>query len=206
MSPGQNDIQALQSAIMEEARQEANQILADAQAQAESIHQQAQTQADAEREAILQQAREKTKAIHEHTVAAAQLEAQKLKLERREQLLQQALASARQQLTSVSQRPDYEQIVKRLVREAAEHLGTDEALVRTDVETRKVLDDEALANLGGELSVHLRAGEPLAQSTGIVLETPNGHRRYDNTLETRIARMWDRLRTPVYHILTEETL
>ena len=130
MSPVQNDIQALQSAIMEEARQEANQILAEAQAQAESIHQQAQTQADAEREAILQQAHEKTKAIHKHTVAAAQLEAQRLRLERREQLLQQVLASARQRLGSVPQQPDYEQIVKRLVREAAAHLGTDEALVR----------------------------------------------------------------------------
>jgi V/A-type H+-transporting ATPase subunit E len=155
MSPGQNDIRALESAIMEEARQEASQILADAQAQADSIHQQAQAQANAEREAILQQAREKTKAIHEHTAAAAQLEAQKLKLERREQLLQQVLASAQQQLTSVPQRPDYEQIVKRLVREAAEHLGTDEALVRADVETRKVLNDEALANLGRELNMHL---------------------------------------------------
>jgi vacuolar-type H+-ATPase subunit E/Vma4 len=206
MNPGQNDIQALQRAIMEEARQEASQILTDAQAQADSIHQQAQTQADTEREAILQQAREKTDAVHEHTVAAAQLEAQKLKLERREQLLQQVLASAQQQLTSVPQQPDYEQIVKRLVREAAEHLGADEALVRADVETRKVLNDETLADLGRELNVHLRAGEPLAQSTGIVLETPNGHRRFDNTLETRIARMWDGLRTPVYHILMGETL
>jgi vacuolar-type H+-ATPase subunit E/Vma4 len=92
------------------------------------------------------------------------------------------------------------------VREAVAHLGTDEALVRADVETRKVLNDEVLVDLGRELGVRLRAGEPLAQSTGIVLETPDGHRRYDNTLETRITRMWDGLRTPVYHILMGETL
>ena len=34
-----------------------------------------------------------------------------------------------------------------------------------------------------------------------MLETPDGHRRYDNTLETRLARMKDDLRTPIYHIL-----
>jgi V/A-type H+-transporting ATPase subunit E len=206
MSPGQNDIRALESAIMEGARQEASQILADAQTQADSIHQQAQAQADAEREDILQQSRNEAKALHEHAVAAAQLEAQRLKLKRREQLLERALADARQKLTSAPQWPDYAQIVKRLVREAVAHLGTDEALVRADVETRKVLNDEVLVDLGRELGVRLRAGEPLAQSTGIVLETPDGHRRYDNTLETRITRMWDGLRTPVYHILMGETL
>jgi V/A-type H+-transporting ATPase subunit E len=205
MSPEQNDIQALGNAIMEEARQKVNQILADAQAQADSIHQQAQVQADTEREAILQRAREEAQALHEHTIAAAQLEAQRLKLKRREQVLERTLADARQQLASAPQWPDYEQIAKRLVREAVEHLGTGEVLVRADVGTRKMLDDQVLANLGRELGVRLRAGEALAQSTGVVLETPDGHRRYDNTLETRIARMRDGLRTPAYHILMGET-
>jgi vacuolar-type H+-ATPase subunit E/Vma4 len=205
MSPEQNDIQALGNAIMEEARQKVNQVLADAQAQADSIHQQAQVQADTEREAILQRAREEAQALHEHTIAAAQLEAQRLKLKRREQVLERTLADARQQLASAPQWPDYEQIAKRLVREAVEHLGTGEVLVRADVGTRKMLDDQVLANLGRELGVRLRAGEALTQSTGVVLETPDGHRRYDNTLETRIARMRDGLRTPAYHILMGET-
>jgi vacuolar-type H+-ATPase subunit E/Vma4 len=204
MSPEQSDIQALKSTIMEEAREEAGQILADAQAQAESIQQQAQAQADAEREAILQRAREETKALREHTAAAAQLEAQTLILKRREQLLERAFADARRELASVPQWLDYEQIAHRLVREAVENLGADEALVRADEGTRRVLGDEVLADLGRELGVRMRIGEPLTQSTGIVLETPDGHRRYDNTLETRLARMRDALRSPVYRVLMGE--
>jgi vacuolar-type H+-ATPase subunit E/Vma4 len=205
MSPEQSDIQALESTIMEEAREEASQILADAQAQAESIQQQAQAQADAEREVILQRAREEAKALREHAAAAAQLEAQTLKLKRREQLLERTFADARRELASVPQWLDYEQIAHRLVYEALENLGADEVLVRADEGTRRVLGDEVLADLGRGLGVHMRIGEPLTQSTGIVLETPDGHRRYDNTLETRLARMRDALRTPVYRALMGET-
>jgi V/A-type H+-transporting ATPase subunit E len=205
MSPERDGIQALKGAIMTEATEEANTILAEAQAQAESINQQAQAQADAEREAILQRAREETETLRRHTVATAQLEAQTLRLKRREQLLERAFADARRQLGSVPQWPDYVQIARRLVREAVEQLGADELVVRADEETRRVLGDETLAEIGRELGVRLRVGEPLARSTGVVLETPDGHLRYDNTLETRLARVWDALRTPVFHALMGET-
>jgi vacuolar-type H+-ATPase subunit E/Vma4 len=205
MMPEYNDIQALGGAIKGDARGEADQILADAQARAEDIRQQAQTQADSERETILQRAQQEAEAQRSHAAAAAQLDAQTLKLKRREQLLERVFAAARQQLASAPQWPDYEQIARHLVREAAKRLGADEVLVRTDEGTQKVLDDEALADLGGELGIHLRVGEPLAQGTGVVLETPDEHRRYDNTLETQLVRMQDGLRAPVYHILMGET-
>jgi V/A-type H+-transporting ATPase subunit E len=206
MSPQRNDIQALVSAIREEVAGEAGQILADARTQAESIRRQAQTQADAERETILQRARQEAEALRDHTAAAARLEAQTLKLKRREQLLERAFAEARRQLAAAPQWPDYEQIVYRLVREAVERLGAAEVVVRADEETRRVLSDQALAKLGEELGVRLRSGEPLTRSSGAVVETPDGHRRYDNTLETRLARMRDVLRTPVYHILMGEMI
>jgi vacuolar-type H+-ATPase subunit E/Vma4 len=109
-------------------------------------------------------------------------------------------------LASVAQWPDYEQIAYRLVREAVEHLVTDEALVRADEETQRLLSDQVLTDLGQELGVRLHTGDILAQSTGVVLETSDHHRRYDNTLETRLGRMKDSLRTPVYHILMGETV
>ena len=205
MSSEQSDIQVLERAIMDEARQEANQILASARAKAEGIKRQAQTQIDAQREEIVHRAREESEALHEHTVAAAQLEAQALKLKRREQLLNRVFAAARRELASVPQRADYEQIAHHLVREAVEHIGAGEVLVRVDESIQQVLDEETLANLGRDLGVHQRLGEPLAQGIGAVVETPDGHRRYDNRLETRLDRMQEALRTAVYRILTGET-
>jgi len=205
-SPERSNIQALKRAIIGDAKEEMEQILADARAKAEDTRRQAEEQAKAKRKVILQRAQREAETLHSHAAAAAQLEAQTLRLKRREQLLERVFASARQQLASAPQWPDYEQIVRHMVREAVKRLGADEVLVRADERTRRVLGDDVLADLGKETGVHLRASDPLAQGTGLVLETPDGHRRYDNTLETRLARMQNGLRTPVYHILMGETL
>jgi V/A-type H+-transporting ATPase subunit E len=200
-----DDIRALEQAIMQDAREEVDQILDDAQARAESIRTQAEAEAGAERDTILQRARRDAEALQEQAIAAAQIEAQTLKLKRREQLLARVFTHVREQLAGAPQWPDYEQIARHLVREALEHLDTDHAVVRADAETSKTLTKDVLAGLASDLGVYLQPGEPLTSGTGIVLETPDGHRRYDNTLETRLARMQDMLRTPVYHILMGET-
>ncbi len=210
-----SDIQALERAIIGDAKEETEHILDDARARAEGIRAQAQAQADARREAILQRARQGAETVRSNAAAAAQLDARTLKLKRREQLLERVFADARRQLASAPGWPDYEQIARHLVREAAERLGADEVLVRADERTRRVLSDDVLADLGKDLppvggteggGVRLQAGEPLARGTGVVLETIDGHRRYDNTLETRLSRMQDGLRAPVYHILMGETV
>lgn len=206
MSLELDNIQALESAIMDEAREEARQILADAEAQAGQIHQQAEAQANDEREAILQRAQREAEMLHSQAAATAQLEARTLKLKRREQLLERVFTSARQELATAPQWPDYEQVVRRLVREAVEHLGADEVVVRVDQETQKIINDDILAEIGQALGVQIYAGEPLSQSTGVELATPDGHRRYDNTLQTRLARKQDALRAPVYRILMGETV
>ena len=204
MSPERSNIQALVNAIREEAREEASRILANAQTEAESIRSQAQAQATAKREAILEQARQEAEILREHATAAAHLEAQTLVLKRREQLLERVFADTRQRLASILQRPDYEQIARYLLREAVKGLGADEVVVQADEETRKVLSDAALTKLERELGVRLRTGKPLIQSTGVIVETSDGHRLYDNRLETRLARMRDVLRAPVYRILMGE--
>ncbi len=199
-----SDIQALKRAIEEDVRREADRILADAQARAENIRRRAEAQANAERDRILQQARQEAEREHGRVIAAAQLRAQTLKLERREQLLEHVFAEARQQLASILEWPDYAQIARRLVHEAAGRLEADELLIRADERTMQVLSDEVLADLEEEVGVHLRIGEPLTQGNGVIVVTPDGHRSYDNTLETRMARMQDGLRAPVYHILMGE--
>jgi vacuolar-type H+-ATPase subunit E/Vma4 len=196
---------ALRDAVLEEAKGEANQILTDAESQASHIQRQIQAEINAERETILQRAQEEAEELRSHTAAVAQLEAQTLKLKRREQLLEQVFASTRQRLASAPQWPDYEQIVHNLIHEAIERLNVDEATVQADKGTQQVLDNDTLDVLEKETGVRLHIGELLNEGTGVVLETPDGHRRYDNTLETRLARMQEELRAPVYHILMGET-
>lgn len=189
---------------MEDAVGEAEQILAEAHARAEAIRAEAEVQADAERELRLRRARQAAETARGQVVAAAQIEAQTLRLKRREQLLERVFDEARRQLADAPQWPDYPEIARRLAREAVEMLGADEIVLHTDTATGRAFDEQAIAELAQELGVRLSAGEPLNHGIGVVAETGDGHRRYDNTLETRLARMRDALRMPVYRILAGE--
>jgi vacuolar-type H+-ATPase subunit E/Vma4 len=80
------------------------------------------------------------------------------------------------------------------------------AKVRADKTTQEIFTTGMLEQLSKELKVKIQLGELLEQGTGVVVETVDGHRQYDNTLETRLKRMQDMLRTPVNHILMGEAL
>lgn len=197
-------IEALEQGILEQAQEEAARLLTDAEAKARIIRQQAQTQAEAESRLIVQRAQEEAKQFHDHALANAQLEAQTLKLKRREQLLARVFAAAREQLAAVQQWPEYDQVVLHLIREAIEHLAADAVRVRSDPFTHQILEgSNLLSHLENETGVHIQLGETLPRGIGVVVETLDGHRRFDNTLETRLSRLQDSLRAPVYHILTE---
>lgn len=206
MSHQQHDIQELERAILQEASGEARQIVADARAKVSGLRREAQAQADVERSAILDSARRNADSLLAHTAAEVRVEAQSLRLRRREQLLDRAFNEARQRLASAEEWPDYGQIARFLAREAVEHIEADEVLVQADEGTRRALDEDVLGALGQELGVHLSLGATLARGTGVVLVTPDGHRRFDNTLESRLTRMHERLRAAVYRTLMGEAL
>ncbi len=197
----QDKVQVLERAIMEIAQQEAQAILDEARVKADSLQKQAQDKATAESEHILEEARQTVEVLLDQARAKAQLEAQMLKLQRREQVMMQTFDKARQQLATIPQRPDYADIVRRLISEAATTMGDEAFVIQADAATNRVLDDAFLENLTQQLNVHLELGPQLEEGTGVVLTTPDGHRRYDNTLETRLTRVQDNVRTAVFHIL-----
>jgi len=199
---GREGLGDLSREVVGEAQAEARQILEDARTKAESIRQMAQQQAEARREEVLQRARQEMEPIRSQTVASAQLEAQRLRLESREQLLGRVFSEAREELRSAPQWPDYPEILGRLIGEAAANLAAEELILRADVQTEKDLSDAFLAELSGQLGVPLRRGELLNEGVGIIAETPDGHRRYQNTLEARLRRFQETLRAPVYRLLT----
>jgi vacuolar-type H+-ATPase subunit E/Vma4 len=205
MSERYGDIRSLETVITTEARQDAAKITAETESHIESIKRQALEQADRQRNAILKQAQEKVETLQSQAVTSAQLEAQTLKLERRETLLARVMSEARRRLAGVTEWPEYSSVVRHLIREGVEVLGAESLVIQADETTRRMLDDHVLAALQEDLAVQLELGAPLERGTGVVIVTADGHRRYDNTLETRLARMQAALRTPVYHILMGET-
>ena len=201
----EENIESLSRAILGEARAEAEQIRADAQAKAEMIRQRAREQAEVERKAILERAAQEAERLRSQAVATNQLKARTLELEHREKLLERVFKAARQQLPAVQKRDDYEQIVLQLVREALLQLGVNKAEVRADAVALRSLKNQTLDKISQGLKAEISLGKALEQGIGVVVEAADGHLHYDNTLETRLNRLEESLRSSVYHLLMGES-
>ncbi|MBC7263814.1 MAG: hypothetical protein H5T64_05570 [Chloroflexi bacterium] len=195
---------ALSRAVLGRATAEAEQILADAQAKAERLRQEAHERAQGERKAILERALREADQIRKQAVITAQLQAQTMRLQRREGLLNQVFEEAHRKLASVQQWSNYRQIAEQLIREAVMSLNSDPIRISADAKTRSLLPETALAALAKDLKVQLEIGPELEHGTGIIAETTDGRQRYDNTLEIRLNRRWETIRAPVYRLLIGE--
>ncbi len=199
------DIDALKGAIMEEAQRDARQILDEAEAKTSSILRPVEREVGAQSEEIVARAEEQTESYRRHAISAARLSAQNLKLQQREKLLNCVFEAASEKLTKLPDAEEYSKIVQHLIRQAVTRLEVDAAVLHADARTREILDGEGLLDgLARELGVELRFGDHLEQRLGVIVETPDGRYRYDNTFTSRLERMREDLRNPVYRILMSQ--
>ncbi len=205
MKPTDDNIKGLSSAVLSDVRGNAQQAMSDAKGKADLIRRQAADQAAAERAQILAKASVEAERIRSQAIATTQLKARTQELESREALLNSVFEAAAEKVASIQNGNDYEKTAQRLLREAVAQLGANIVKVHADKATGKFITASVVETLSKELNIKIKIDEPLAKGTGVVVETEDGHRQYDNTLETRLKRMRDTLRAPVYHILMGET-
>ena len=204
MKTESQDIEMLERAILTEVNDEAEQVKAEAKEKADAIRKRAQEQAETERKAILDRAREEAERLRGQSVATAQLKARSTQLTHREQLLERVFKAAKEKLTEVQNRPDYEEIAAMLLHEALTQLRVNKAEVRADEATLKALKKSALQDISKELNGEFKAGDVLEEGTGVVVDAADGKLHYDNTFETRLRRLQGTLRSTVYQVLTGE--
>ena len=205
MKTVEESMKALSRSILDQARSEAKEIMADAQAKADAIRKNAQDQASTERSEALQKAQKHTQNIRSQAIAGAKFEAQKSRLERREKLLEEVFNTAQQKLVTLSKRKDYDQIIRQLIKEGIKILAADTIRIRADSYSQNYLTKKALEEIEKETSVQVQIGLTLDQGTGVIVETMDKHRRYDNTLEARLSRLKSALRSSVYQLLMGES-
>jgi V/A-type H+-transporting ATPase subunit E len=206
MKSEDSNVEALSRAVLREAHDDAEEVLAKAREKADAIRQRAQEQADAKRDEILAQAKREAQRIHSEAISTAQLKARTSQLEQREKLLDEVFDAALEQLDTVQQSTDYKEIAGRLLIDALSQLGSKQVVVHADEATAKFYTDDVLNKILEESKIEVTLGDSLEQSIGVIAETPDGHRQYDNTLETRLSRFRDTLRLSVYHLLMGELL
>jgi V/A-type H+-transporting ATPase subunit E len=200
------NIDMLSRSILSDANGDAEEILTAARAKADSIREHAQQQADAEKARILEQSSREAERIRSQVVATTQLKSRTMMLEHREKLLDSVFKAAREQLPSLEQWSDYNEIALRLLREALVQLKAKKVVIHADEKTQKLLTEAVINKLAEELELSLTVGKPLENGIGVVVESADGHLTFDNTLDTRLERLQGALRSPVYHLLMGEML
>jgi V/A-type H+/Na+-transporting ATPase subunit E len=198
------DIEMLERAILTEARDEAEQIKAQAKEKVEAIRKRAQEQAEQESNAVLARAREDTERLRSQAIATAQLKARSLELAKREELLDRVFKTVRERLAEIEKRPDYDQIATLLLREALVQLRVNKAQIKADKTTKAILEKKALKEISKELNGDFTFTGTLEEGTGVVIEAADGKLNYDNTLETRLDRLEGTLRSAVHKVLIGE--
>ena len=201
-----DNIETLSRAILNEARSEADQVLAQARVKADEIRNRGLAEAEAERVRILEKAKQEVERVRSQAIANARLKARSMQFQRREELLDRVFAAARQQLPGVQSWTHYDAIASRLLKEAVHQLNAPQAQVRMDGKTAKSLNQKLVQDVAAELKVELGLGKPLEQGLGVIVESHDGRLHYDNTLEDRLNRLQSTLRSPVYHLLNGEQL
>jgi V/A-type H+-transporting ATPase subunit E len=204
MSTVEGNIETLSQAIMGEARAETEELRQRALSKADSIRQRAQESAARERSAILDQAETEARRLRGQSTSTAQMKARALELAHREELLERVFAAVEKRLQAFPERKDYPAIVQHLVKEAVSQLRADSAVLRADKATQLVLSKTVVDEIAREAGVHLTMGEPLDSGTGVIAQASDGRLRFDNTFETRLARMQGAIRSVVYRILMGE--
>ena len=127
-----------------------------------------------------------------------------MELAHREQLLDRVFKAAREKLSEVQKRSDYDQIAAMLLREALIQLRVTAAEIKADDTTLKSLKKSALNEISRELNGEFTLSGGLEEGTGIIVDAADGKIHYDNTLETRLSRLQDTLRSGAYKVLIGE--
>ncbi|ACS32645.1 V-type ATP synthase subunit E [Thermococcus gammatolerans] len=181
--------------IHREAEQKIQYILSEAQREAEKLKEEARKRAQSQAEWILRKAKTQAEIEKQRIIANAKLEVRRKKLAVQEELIGEVLSAMREKLAALPDDEYFEALVS-LTKEAIEELGTKKIVLRSNERTLKLIDSR-MEEFSEKVGVEVSLGEPIECIGGVLVESPDGTVRVDNTFDARIERLESELRATV---------
>ncbi len=147
---------------------------------------------------ILDTSVKQAEAVKRQIIGAAELEARNAQLRSLENAVNGAFDLATKEISGSSGAP-YEKAIRGLIQEGLDVIGP-AVRVLCSSKDREVVAS-AIKKLGSRAKAVIEE-EPLETIGGVVLTTPDGSVRFDNTFEARLERMKPGLRKEVAAVLT----
>lgn len=199
-------ITELTRSILDEAKSDVEKIQAEAKQKESEILKRGKVQAEQLHNEILEKARRDAELLKEERLAEITVKARVEAYERREQMLESVFAQVHKRLPQVPDEPGYAEALMGLIREAVQKMQSEYVILRFDAASRNLIQEEKLNTLSAELSVRIGIGEDLSNGIGVVAQDEKGHRVFENTLEMRLERQMEVMRSKVFNILIGENL
>ncbi|MBN1402578.1 MAG: hypothetical protein JXA74_17185 [Anaerolineae bacterium] len=201
----------LESYIKRNARERALNRIAEAEKEAQEILDRVHQRVQLISEESQRNTEAKIDATHRRMMAQAELEAQAIRIRRREAVLNEVWAAARRRLEEVSDEGERLEILAELVQDAAAQLKGGDLTVQVNERDRALLDDawmdalaESLRERQGVGELRLMA-EPAPILGGAIVWRDDSRRVVDNSWDERLQVAREVLRDEVYRRLEAAT-
>jgi len=191
------EVELLCRAIIDEARQHADEIVSHAREEAETWISKSRSQAEKECREHERSRRKAASLEAKRIVDSAEFQARKKTVTFREQMMRQILAALRNRFEEMGERPDYAEFLMAAVREGVTILSTHAVVVELRPRDLDALKGR-LEAVGEELSVELELRSNAGVEGGVRILTPDHGRLLDRTLNTLLERRTDEIQSAVW--------
>ncbi len=179
----------LQNRILSDAKLKAGELIREAEAKAKQMEEAAKAEAEKEAEAFLAKARLDAEALRRR-ILSSKVRANRLRLlEEKNRIVRSILSTVEERLSVISDTPGFMDTVKKMVNEAVEAVGADQAVVRVGFNQASSKGLSFLSQdlpRGAKLVVEEGALDELG---GVVASDASNRVTFNNSFRARIDRL-----------------
>lgn len=206
MEPMEKDKAALISGIETEARAEEQQIIEEAQKQADEKRKYAEKKIESILNDARKEAEEKAEKVKSKILSSVKLEVKRISMHAQDVLMQDVIDKVEKKLFTMIDDTSYRVVLINWIVEAAIGLDAETAIVNASEKERLLIDENLLSEAGEKIQTQsgkrielkLSDGQPL-KSQGIVLTAADGRTAFNNQVKTRMLRNQRKIRTLIYN-------
>ena len=139
---------------------------------------------EAEYDKIISDGKKEADKIEKQITGSSDIEARNKQLLALEEAVDRVFTSALEQIANADRSGDYSNLIKTLIEEATQILGTSEITIFTNAKDKDVVQSTISQFSGAELS-----SETIECLGGIRVKSKDGTMTFDNTIDARIERL-----------------
>jgi len=141
---------------------------------------------------IISDGKKEAEKIEKQIIGSSDLEARNKQLLALEKAIDKVFTKALEQISSADRSGDYSNLIKTLLEEATQILGTTKVIVSTNSKDKDIVQSALSKYPGSELS-----SKTINCLGGVVVKSKEGEMKFDNTIDARIQRLKPLLRKQI---------